>query len=120
MELTKEMILQAKDIPVEKVEVPEWGEGAYVYVKGLTGAERDKFEASIIEQRGTLQRINLENARSKLCVACICDQDGKRLFSDDEINVLAGKSAIALERIFTAAQRLSGLLPNDIEKMTKN
>ena len=44
--LNREAILAAEDLPRELVEVPEWG-GA-VYVRALTGAERDQFEASKI------------------------------------------------------------------------
>ena len=44
--LTRDQILQANDLVTETVEVPEWG--GSVFVKSLTGVERDQFEAAIV------------------------------------------------------------------------
>ena len=118
MLLTKEQILGASDIVKEKVKVPEWG--GEVYVKGLTGAERDKFESSIIEMRGTTQKFNMINVRAKLACFALCDETGKRLFTDEEVNELAKKSANALQRVFDVAQKLSGIGNSDVESLLKN
>ena len=72
--LTKEQILGVKDLIIREVEMPEWG--GSVYVRGLTGSERDAFEASVIEQRGKTNRVNMINVRAKLLVLTICDKDG--------------------------------------------
>jgi hypothetical protein len=44
------------------VSVPEWG--GEVVVRALTGAERDAFEQSTIEQRGKSVKTNLANIRA--------------------------------------------------------
>lgn len=118
MTLNKEQILGAKDIRIEKVSVPEWG--GDVYVKGMTGTERDKFEASIVEMRGSQQKLNMVNVRAKLACYCLCDEKGERLFTDAEMGELAKKSASALQRIFDTAQRLSGIGDADVESLVKN
>lgn len=118
MILTREQILAAQDIATETIDVPEWG-GA-VRVRGLTGAERDQYESTILKMRGTNAQLNLVNARAKLVALSVVDEEGARLFSDDDVVALSKKSAAALERVFDAAQRLSGLRPADIEEMTKN
>jgi hypothetical protein len=118
MVLSKDEILSASDIKIEKVAVPEWG--GEVYVKGMTGAERDKFEASIIEIRGSTQKANLVNVRAKLACYTICDEAGVRLFKEEEIVELAKKSAQALQRIFDVAQRLSGIGAEDVDSLLKN
>src|SRR5690606_41735748 len=84
--LNREAILAAKDLPRELVEVPEWG-GA-VYVRALTGAERDAFEQSIVEQRGRDARMNLNNLRAKLVALTAVDENGERLFSDKDAELL--------------------------------
>lgn len=117
MVLTKDDILQAKDIEKELVEVPEWG--GSVYVRGMTGEERDKFEAGIVQMRGKDQTLNMVNIRAKLAGMTICDEEGKRLFSDAEISKLAGKSAIALQRIFSVARRLSGIGDEDVKELAE-
>ena len=118
MTLSKDEILRAHDIKVQKLVIPEW-EGE-IYVKGLTGAERDAFEASVIEMKGDKTTVKMENIRAKLAAMCICDEKGERLFNDEEVLMLARKSASALQRIFDVAQRLSGLVAGDVESLIKN
>lgn len=116
--LTRDAILQAEDLPTEDIEVEEWG-GA-VRVRALTGAERDAFEQSIVEQRGKSTRMNLRNIRAKLVALTVVDADGKRLFSDKDAELLGKKSAAALDRVFEVAQRLSGLSSEDMEELSGN
>jgi len=116
--LTKELILQAKDLPIELVEVPEWG--GSVYVRGLTGAERDSFEAGIVQLKGKSQTVNMKNVRAKLLQLTIVDENGNRLFNVEEIASIGAKSAMALERLFNVASRLSGITPEDAEELAKN
>jgi len=47
--LTRDAILEAQDLQHEEVYIPEWG--GSVRVRTLTGAERDAFEQSIVDQR---------------------------------------------------------------------
>jgi len=116
--LTRDAILQAEDLPTEDIEVEEWG-GA-VRVRALTGAERDAFEQSIVEQRGKSTRVNMRNIRAKLVALTVVDGDGKRLFSDKDAELLGKKSAVALNRVFEIAQKLSGLSPEDMEELSGN
>jgi len=116
--LSREDILNVTDIEIEEVEVPEWG--GTVFVKGLTGTERDAYESSMIENRGKNRAMNLENLRAKLAVMTICDQEGKRLFTERDVKKLGEKSASALQRVFKVAQRLSGLTEEDVDELSKN
>jgi len=118
MSLSKEAILGIKDLQVQEVEVPEWG--GSVYVRGLTGAERDAFEASVVEQRGKATKVNMVNMRAKLLVLTICDKDGMPLFTHADIDELGKKSAVALQRLFDIASSLSGLSEKDAEDLVKN
>lgn len=116
--LTRDDILQAQDLPTERVSVPEWS--GEVLVRGLTGAERDKFEASIVVRKGNRTDFNPDNMRAKLVALCVIDEQGNRLFTDDDVKILGKKSATALDRVFQVAQRLSGLQPGAIEEAEKN
>lgn len=115
--LGKKEILGAPDICKELVAVPEWG--GEVWVKGLTGAERDKFESGILQQKGKSQQLNLANVRAKLASFSICDEEGKRVFSDEDVQALSQKSAAALQRVFGVAQRLSGLGEEDVKDLVE-
>ncbi|MFE3382837.1 hypothetical protein [Streptomyces anulatus] len=44
--LSAEQILDADDLAIEDVPVPEWG--GTVRVKGMSGTERDRFEAGFV------------------------------------------------------------------------
>lgn len=115
--LTRDEILQVSDIKIELVPVPEWG--GEVYVKGMTGIERAKFERGVFTMRGQDQILNIDRLREKLAVLTVCDEGGKSLFTDEDMRALGQKSAAALQRIFTAAQRLSGLTQEDVQSLTE-
>ena len=116
--LNKKAILEVKDIEIEQVDVPEWG--GHVFVKGMTGMERDTFEASIVQQRGKDARVNMVNIRAKLAAQTICDEEGLRLFNDKDVKALGKKSANALQRVFDVAQRLSGITEDDVDELAEN
>lgn len=109
--LTKEQIFTAQDLPIEEVEVPEWG--GKVRVRGLSAGERDAFEIA----NGTAQ-LKGENPspRARLCALCALDAEGKLLFAPADVERLAAKSGAAVDRVFQAAHRLSGMRPEDVEK----
>lgn len=111
-------ILNAEDLKTEDVNVPEWG--GSVCVRSLTGLERDRFEASMIDQKNK-GRVNLENLRAKLVQKTVIDPETKELmFTIGDLEVLGAKSAAALNRIFTKAQELSGLTDKDVDELVKN
>ncbi|BBN97506.1 hypothetical protein [Sporolactobacillus terrae] len=116
--LSREDILNVKDIVTKTVSVPDWG--GSVIVKGLTGAQRNVFEQSLIKGQGKSAKMNLDNAMAKLVALTIVDADGKRLFSQADIEALGQKSGKALAQVYTVASELSGLTEDDVEELTKN
>ena len=117
--LTRDQILQASDVVYEEVPVPEWG--GKVMVRSLSGTERDRIEATIVQATGRKQSMNLQNVRAKFIAWSIVDPEThRRLFTDSDIAQLGEKSAAALQRVFNVVQRLAGLSEEDLEEMTKN
>lgn len=117
--LNKAEILAQDDLKFEDVQVPEWG-GAWVRVRTLNASERDEFEASTIVRKGNTTETNLRNIRSRLCLLCLVDENGDRLFQHEDEFPLGGKSAAALDRVFQVAQRLNGLRAEDVDELAKN
>lgn len=105
--LTKDAILSVDDMTHEDVAVPEWG--GTVRVKSMTGYERDAWERSVSSIEDGQVVPDTRNARAKLAARVLVDEDGRRLFSDEEVMMLSAKSAKPLDRIFDVASRLSGL-----------
>ena len=116
--LTKQEILAKEDLKTEDVFVPEWD--AWVKVRTLNASERDHFEAGTVQRNGKKTTTNLENIRARLCLLCLVDENGERLFQEEDTYPLGGKSAAALDRIFTVAQRLNGLRDEDVEELAGN
>ncbi len=119
MALSKDQILEADDLQNQEVDVPEWG--GTVYVRSMTGADRDAFEASMVTVNPDGSRTpDMRNLRAKLVALTLVDEAGNRLFEVADIPRLALKSAAALERVFEAAQRLNGLGVKAEEDAVKN
>jgi hypothetical protein len=122
--LGKAAILAADDLVRREVHVPEWADpesGAdTVLIRGLTGAERDEYEASMVRQRGNEMVANLSNIRAGLVLRCCIDENGNRLFTGTDLGALGEKSAAALDRVFDAAAALSRLNEKDIGELAGN
>lgn len=120
MLLTRTQILEADDIKIEIVPVPEWG--GDVAVRGLSGVERDAFEETILSFDAKRKaRMNLRNARAKLVAQSVVDPETKQLlFGEKDVAALGRKSAAALSRVYAVAQRLSGIGDEDVEELLKN
>ena len=116
--LNKAEILAQDDLKTEDLFVPEWD--AWVKVRTLNASERDWFEASTVQRNGKKVTTNLNNIRARLCLLCLVGEDGERLFQQEDEFPLGGKSAAALDRIFTVAQRLNGLRDEDVDELAKN
>lgn len=118
MFLSRDDILKAEDLEREVVEVPEWH--GSVIVRALNGRERDDYEASCVQQRGKSMVRNLVNIRAKLVVRSVVDENGERVFTDQDANALGLKSAAALDRLFEVAAKLSRLSDEDVEELAGN
>jgi hypothetical protein len=107
MILDKAAILAADDLKSAEVPVPEWG--GIVRVRMMTGTDRDALEQSMVlfNEDGT-RKPNVANYKAKLVAFTLVDEQGKRMFADDEIAHVAAKSAAVIDRIFEAAQKLNG------------
>ena len=113
--LTRDQILSSGKLKTEVVDIPEWG--GEVTVTELTGRERDAWEASIMSDG---DKVNMENVRAKLAVRTVVGKNSKRVFTDEDIEVVGNLSAAALSKIFNVASRLSGLTTSDVEELTGN
>ena len=121
-------ILVATDIETEDVYVPQWG--GTVRVRGMSGDDRAAFEkAATVDKpagnraarRGGQTETEVKaDLRARIVAWCVVDETGARMFADEDIPALNGKSAAALERVMGVAMRLSGMRgEEDIDEMAK-
>lgn len=91
--LTRDNILQAQDTPLVPVNVPEWGGTVYIRAMSLAAL---KALTDRIKSRG-----GDENAAFVVANVAM-DQDGNRLFTDEDEAALKARSVKALNRIVAA------------------
>lgn len=104
--LTRDQILAIpKPLPVE-VDVPEWG--GSVFVRGLTGIERDTWE--VANARANREKARRVNIRAALLVYALCDKDGNSLFAPGQADALGSFPASILDRLYDVAAELSGII----------
>ena len=113
MGLSRADILKATAPPREAVHVLD----GTVLVRGMTGAERDAFEASCFEGRGKKRDFNMRNLRAKLVAYCCIDDEGRRLFTDEDVIALGAVRADVIDKLFGVAQRLSGMRDEDVDEL---
>ena len=111
-------ILSADDLPTTEVDVPEWG--LSVFVRAMTGAERDSYESGLMENKDLPMKARLRNMRANLVVLCTVDSDGNRIFNDGDVEAVGNKSATALNRIVDIAQHSNALTDDDVEELAEN
>lgn len=114
-------ILGFNDAKIEKVSVPEWGEaGEKVYVRLMTGAQRDKWEAQSYFRKQQSEELLFENIKARLVALCACDDKGVAIFSFTQAEALGEKSSTALNRVWEAAMKLNKLSKADVDELVKN
>ena len=132
MPILKRTELDQLKLKTQVVDVPEWttasmvalGEIAQVIVRELTGAERDHYEAGlmVIKAQGkNVQRsLNLQNARARLVGLIMVDEEGNRLYKDNELHLLGKLPGAGLDRVFDAARSLSGITDDEQAQLEGN
>ena len=117
--MTKDEILSKtpanKDWPREPVEIPEWS--GTVWVKVMTGTERDAWEASCIGHGGSP---NLVNMRARLVCVCLVDENGETVFGPKDVPEIGRIDSRILDRLFDAARALNGLTKEDVVEIEGN
>lgn len=126
--LTADQILSAEDSDLRPVQVPEWKDpktGAdTIYLRTMSAKERDAWEADSIENRqkfeGKPLRMQLQNMRARFLARCICDQNGKLLFNEKQIEKFGDKSSLVLSRLWNEASSMNGLNKEDVDELVGN
>ena len=113
--LNRDQILNAKDIKVEKVHVPEWG--GDVYLRVISGADRDEYESFVLQSK---DRGTVKNFRAMLLAKAICDENGNPIFTNKDIEALGKKNSVVLDRLWQKAMKLNGLTDEEVEKEKEN
>ncbi len=122
--LNRDQIFEAskKSLKREEVDVPEWG--GKVLIQEPSSTDRDDYEQSLLEARKVGKRMeikpNFRNARARLAVKCIINEDGTRVFKDADAEELGRGSGAVLSRIEKVIKRLGAMDEKDVEELEGN
>jgi len=95
-------ILSQSDVDYIDVPTPEWGEDSFVRLKTLTGLEATVFQRSMETKAGK------EDSLARIITLCAVDEEGKPLFTADDVVDLKRKSLRVLNRLQDAALKHNG------------
>ena len=88
--------------------MPEFGDGVYVYVYGLTSRERNEHESSLMNAKWTaVDRVKAVTQKERLIVRSVRDDAGNALFSMDDIDSISSWPAELTNRLFDVAESLN-------------
>jgi hypothetical protein len=120
--MNREEFLAANDRVIEPVEVLVGGKKVTMYVRSLTGAERDRWEASNVlkdKKTGTFD-VKMENLRARLIEIAACHEDGSPYFQPGDVARIGQKNARTVAALYDASARISGISKEDLEDIVKN
>ena len=121
--MNRKSLLAKEELQIVEVKL---GKDESVYVKQMTGRERDIFEQSLVkENKNEKDEITYDRSitdfRAKLAVMCICDQTGEKLLEPSDYETLSqNMSAARLEKIVNEAQKINKISEEDKENLVKN
>lgn len=116
IELTRDDILKMDDCTVIPLVIPEWN-NAQVYIRTISGHERDEIESA--GRRMLKDGVNVD-LRARYAACALSDSEGKRVFRDSDISMLAKKNQLALQRIMEAAIKHNRIGDGWLEDVEKN
>lgn len=110
---------KASEVFVEPITVPQWGD-AVVYFKPLTPLERDAWYNEVEgAQTGPIRTLPV-GGRCRQIVRSMCDEQGQRLFGDDELGVLDNDQSGAVEYLWQEFCRVNGIGDDEEDEAEKN
>lgn len=108
----RDSILGATDRKLVSADVPEWG--ATVYLRELSAQQVATFKAKSIaavdlKTNEIKDAAALTELEITVCLWGICDEAGRRVFTDNDIKLLGEKSPLVISRLASEVVKMSGV-----------
>lgn len=117
---TADDILGLDDLEIVEFEVKGAGkawDGKRVYLRTLTGAERDRIESMMAgARRGDGSFRFPENYKAKIAAQGLVNEKGDRLFTDRQADALGRKHSAAVHQIAEEVLRISGMATGALDE----
>lgn len=124
MSLSRDEFLAIDDITTKEITVPDtvpaWG-GKKLFIKQLNRGQQDAYlkrqfaDTRMKQGKGQqeISSLNIYGHDAWLCVKSCCDETGKPLFKESDIEALNGKSGEAIGWIASQIIEFSGMKADD-------
>lgn len=103
--LKREQLTAKRPVPRERVELPELGQGVYVWVHGFTARERERFLAKFRGKNANNTELQ-ESFDARRAVEACRDDDGNQVFSEADIQPLMDQPSGLINRLADAWIRM--------------
>jgi hypothetical protein len=113
MPLSRDEINPVTDRRLKEIEIPEWG--GSVCLRIMTCNEKDIWEHQFHGKKVTPTII-----RAALVAKCLCDENGVRLYTDQQTDELGAKSCVVLDRLFDICMKSNRFSKEDVDELAKN
>lgn len=116
----RESIKQRLVNSVKKIEIKGWGEA---YIRQWSGSERVAYmkASSDIKTDGEIDVAKVMENQFTLVAVGLCDEEGKRLYCDNEISELPKEiKAEVIEQLFVEISAHNGLEVSEVKEEIKN
>lgn len=102
----KDKILASFDCKGDAIEVPEWN--TKVYIKQLSMGESIEFQSRL---GGSDENDTTTTMRNMVAYVakCLCDEEGNRIFGDEDEYLLETRSSAVIQRLFGEAVKANSL-----------
>lgn len=111
--ITKDDILNAKDIDIIEENVKEWG--GTIRMKVMSARERQ-----ILQRKFKGDEIPVDLMEDLLSRIILKPDSNELMFTPDDIVRLAEKSSLVIGRLFQKAAEINGLTAQSVEELRKN
>lgn len=107
-----EIISKMRTHEIQKVPMPEWGQGSCLHIRTMSGKQREETEE--LAGKGG------KNLRTLVFVYSVCNEKGDLQFNKDDMPLLNEGNGKLLDRVFFAALKLNKMSEEDVEAAKKN
>jgi len=109
MSLDRDALLKPLEWKTERVDMPEFGEGAFVIVHGMNARQKNAHDSALMNRKFTgLDPGKVKTQKERMVISCVRDENGAAVFQPGDVDAIGNWPADTLNRVFDVANKLSG------------
>jgi len=113
--LTRDEILALQDRKTAVVHVPEWD--CDVRIMEMSAGDREAYERMVLRMNEQSNKVepDISNLRAKMVAISVVDEEGRRVFTNEDVEALSRKHHEAIRFLFNKAMSLNRIEEEAVE-----